>query len=158
MRRMSFDDVMGFYTEGVFGSSKGLQPKGFKRGSGSSTKAQNIGSATRFIEGLKGFDEARNDLHGYLSGKPMTLRAGVFLRLVLSECPINAPYFAFSDVSEAVVTIEPIPVPKRLYDRHKRKWQRSGKTLPFDFPFRAWQDREGSWWCYEADLLRFLAR
>ena len=88
----------------------------------------------------------------------MTSGVGVFLRLVRTQCPINAPYFAFSDVSGAVVTIDPILVPKRLYARLKRKWQRSGKALPFDFPFRAWQCPSGHWWCYEEDLERFLAR
>jgi len=158
MRRMEFNDVMTFYSETVIGSAKGFRPRGLERSRASALNEANRVLAEKFLQSFEGYWQVRSELHQIIRGEPMTSDVGVFLRLVRTQCPINAPCFAFSDVSGAVVTIDPIPVPKRLYARLKRKWQRSGKTLPFDFPFRAWKCPEGHWWCYEEDLLRFLER
>jgi len=156
MKRMTLDDVMGFYYESVFGGSKSARPRGYETRGGQDLGRTNRTLARLFVESVEMYDVVKEHLDQWLNGSgQMTEQVKAFVMTMRVKLVENPVFFALDDDSRPTTTVEAVIVPSAVIVREKRAWRRKNPRLSVDCftpTFRAWKDRDGRWLAYEIDL------
>jgi hypothetical protein len=156
MKRMTLQDVVGFYYESVFGGSKAVRPRGYETRGGQDVNGTNRTLARLFFESLDDYEVVKERLHQWFNGsEALCPKVEVFLATAKRKLKETPVYFALDDDSRPTTTVDAVKVPTNVLMREKRAWRRKNPGLPaFNFApsFRSWRDKDGRWLCYEIDL------
>lgn len=154
MKKMNLDQVLEFYASALLGRARNVYPRGLHTRARDGCEYQNETIAMNFVSSVETYQEVRIEFDDWIRGGALTVRGNVFIEQLRKKCTEAPPAFFAIDDGAPVVTIEPVRVPKRIYDKYKRAHQRRNDGLPFAFPFDAWQDRNKRWWTYESEIIQ----